>query len=1166
MSGKLLSEVRDILKKVNVSPISIHKSGLGTQCLLAHSVLQKGQNVVIVVPDEHKKEEFQEILHLFAGDQSELPLWKRQWIDFPAFHPKVNSVALWAKRWAALFGLSLGQKPRGVLLTLDNLLPLWPSPEEVEDEFLFITNGEEISPELIAEKATQWGFERVSMVTRLGEIAVRGGILDIFPPGYSFPLRCEFFGDTLESIRQFTPLTQRSRQNLDQIVILPVVSVILDEDKLSKARNLWNHLWKTGSLSKQMISALEQRLDAFDMSLLPGIFYPQSVPLSRWLDKEAIYFLVGADKIRARLEELEGEWEKYLEEEAINDTVLPQNVVMQTVTSARQTWLDKAQILFEELPLGERGPGKTLPEQRYASFHELFWKPEQRTHPWSTLISSLKEWKQVSHQILLSFHNEHSRSRFLRLLQDEDLDLHQEYHSNRHGVFALISHFSAGLELKWNQTFILSENVLQPQKNKTASQLTGKNDFKGLKRLDDIQTGDLLVHRDYGIGRFLELTRLQVDRTGNDYLLLEYAGNDKLYVPVDKLSLVQRYKGPDGAVPSLDKLGSIQWNKTKDRVRKAIETIAYDLVEMYAYRKLAKGYVYSVADELYREFEATFDFNETVDQEQAIQEVLNDMDKPEPMDRLVCGDAGFGKTEVAMRAAFRAVLAGKQVALLCPTTVLAEQHFRNFQRRMADFSVNVAMVSRFVSAAEQKRILQSAERGAIDILIGTHRLLSDDVRLPKLSLFILDEEQRFGVRHKEKLKKMRKNIDVLTLSATPIPRTLQLSLSGLRQLSVIETPPQERKAVETSLIERNPKELREIIEREMIRQGQVFWVFNRVKGITGVKDFVQALVPGARVAIAHGQMAERKLEQTMLQFWHGEIDILICTAIIESGLDFPRANTLVVDQAQMFGLGQLYQLRGRVGRSKEQAYSYFVVPSLDNLSQSAEKRLKTILDMDYLGAGFQVAMEDLRLRGAGNILGEVQSGNMSKVGLDLFLDMLQQEVQKVRGLPLKEETEPELNIAFEANIPGNYIADPQERLSYYKGMSSASSEEQLSGWAEELKDRFGPLPEEVKNLLSVFDFKRQASQLRVEKVDLFSNRVVLVWGDQKPPFEPEQLVRWMEHLFDRVHFTSPSKLELRFSDNGSISKELHGAIQELKHLQQIETPAPVTELKDEEMD
>lgn len=1152
MSVQSLLEVQNILKESKSAPVRVYKSGIGTQCLLAHSIVQRGHSVVLIVSDQHKKDVCFQLLNLLAGNQSELPLWKREWIEFPPFSPKETRIEQWAQRWSNLFALNLGQKPQGILLTLDNLLPLWPSPEEIGDEFLFLGQGEEVGPDFIVEKAVQWGFERVTMVTRLGEIAVRGDILDIFPPSYSHPLRCEFFGDTLESIREFKPLTQRSINSLREVVILPVTSAIVTENLLSRAREVWNYLWKTGSLSKQMISQLEQGLIDSDSSMFPGLIYPNCVPVTEWLPKEPIYCLVEAEKIRSRLEEAEGEWDKFFEQERVkNNLVWPKESIIQTITRARQSWFDKPQILFEELPLGERSQGRFLPEQRFSSFHELFWKPEQRTSPWRSLVSSLREWKQTTSQTILSFHNEHSRSRFLKLLEDEGLGIYQDYQISKQGIFALISQFTEGLELKWNQTLILSEDVLQPQKNKAVSRQIGRDDFKGLKRIDEIQSKDLLVHRDYGIGRFLELTRLHIDKTGNDYLLLEYVGGDKLYVPVDKLNLVQLYKGPDGAHPSLDKLGSSQWNKTKSRVRKAIETIAHDLVEMYAYRKLAKGYDYSVSEELYRDFEATFDFNETEDQEQAIQDVLNDMERPEPMDRLVCGDAGFGKTEVAMRAAFKAVLAGKQVALLCPTTVLAEQHFRNFQKRMNDFSVNISMVSRFVTSSEQKRILSSVEKGEIDILIGTHRLLSEDVHLPRLSLFILDEEQRFGVRHKEKLKQLRKNIDVLTLSATPIPRTLQLSLSGLRQLSVIETPPQERKAVQTSLVEREPEELQGILKKELERHGQVFWVFNRVKGIARVKEFVQALIPEARVAMAHGQMAERKLEEAMLKFWHGEIDILICTAIIESGLDFPRANTLIVDQAQMFGLGQLYQLRGRVGRSKEQAYAYFVVPSLDNLSRNAERRLQTILDMDYLGAGFQVAMEDLRLRGAGNILGEVQSGNMSKVGLDLFLDMLYQEVQKVEGQPIKEETEPELNITFEANIPGSYISDPQERLHYYKGMSSATSEEQLLDWSGELKDRFGPLPEEVKNLLTVFEFKRQASQLRVEKADLFTNRVNLIWGEHKPPFESEDLVNWVDKKADRVNFTPPSKLELRFLDNGSISKALTEVVQELKDLSQI---------------
>ncbi|MFW6143136.1 MAG: DEAD/DEAH box helicase, partial [Desulfovermiculus sp.] len=550
-----------------------------------------------------------------------------------------------------------------------------------------------------------------------------------------------------------------------------------------------------------------------------------------------------------------------------------------------------------------------------------------------------------------------------------------------------------------------------------------------------------------------------------------------------------------------------------------------------------------------------FGFEETPDQEQAIKDVFADMGKDEPMDRLICGDAGFGKTEVALRASFRAVCAGKQVAMLCPTTVLAEQHYQTFKQRMEDFSVRVEMVSRFVPAREQKKILAAAEKGQVDVLIGTHRLLSSDVHIPNLGLFILDEEQRFGVKHKEKLKNIRQTIDVLTLTATPIPRTLQLSLSGIRGLSVIETPPQERKAVQTSLVEREQKMLKAILQRELDRQGQVFWVYNRVQGLPRVKEYVQSLVPEARVAMAHGQMSERNLEETMRAFWHGEIDVLVATAIIESGLDFPRANTLIVDQAQMFGLGQLYQLRGRVGRSREQGYAYFVVPSVQDLPKTSAKRLQTILDMDYHGAGFQVAMEDLRLRGAGNILGEAQSGTMSKVGLDLFLEMLEQEVRRVKGEPLQQETDPELNITFEANIPGTYVSDPQERLQYYRGMSSAQFDDQIDEWVADLQDRFGSVPEPVQNLAAVFKLKRRLSALQVQRADLFANRLVVYWTEDSKPLDPEAFLAWLQSQHNQVKFDPPAKLELRFEGKASISRAIQEAGQMLDELLTVPVPA-----------
>ncbi|MCF8038201.1 MAG: transcription-repair coupling factor [Desulfohalobiaceae bacterium] len=1135
----------EILKKIQTQALDgcyIYKSGPGTQAMLAQTLLRKGENVVVVVPDQNTLEELKHLLDILSASGNEAPFWEQEWVFFPSHPPKQSRPFEWAKRSAALFTLLESRKPTGVVLTLDNLVPYWPPQEVLGREYLLLMKEEEFSPEELLEKAVVWGYERVSMVTRPGELSVRGDIFDIFPPGYDYPLRMEFFGETLENIRQFTTISQRSIGDLAEAILLPVSPTINQSRYVRERKEYWEHLWKIGELDKRTKTVLEHQSDTGELSCWPGLSYRESVPLKRWLPEDAFYLLVNADQIRSGLEECVLAWKDFFAKEKFEDGAdWPEDAIMQSVNGARQTWLGHRQIHFVQMPFGERSKGFSLEEKRLRSFQDLFWKPEQRKRPWRSLVESLREWDRIKKQTVLAFSGERSRDKFFKLMEGEDLKIRTRYNPDQNGIFAVIAPLPFGLDLKWNHTLLLGEGVLQPQQD-TKALRDMKRDFKGLKRLDEIEPDDLLVHRDYGLGRFAGLTRLKLNNVGNDYLELVYAGGDKLYVPVDRLNLVQRYKGGENVSPALDRLGSVRWANTKKRVQKALEAIAHDLVEMYAYRKVAKGYQYDHDNEFLSEFEASFVFEETPDQEQAISEVLEDMDKSEPMDRLVCGDAGFGKTEVAMRAAFKAVASGKQVAMLCPTTVLAEQHYQNFVARMQDFSVNVAMVSRFVPRNKQKQILSAAEKGTADILIGTHRLLSKDVFLPNLGLFILDEEQRFGVRHKESLKKIRKNIDVLTLTATPIPRTLQLSLSGVRQLSVIESPPRERKEVQTSIIDRKPEQLRNILARELNRSGQVFWVHNKVKGLEQVKEFVQDLVPEARVGMAHGQMSEKVLEETMHSFQHQELDVLVTTAIVESGLDFPRANTLIVDQAQMFGLGQLYQLRGRVGRSREQAFAYFVVSNPESLAEPARKRLQTILDLEFQGAGFQVAMEDLRLRGAGNILGEVQSGNINKVGLDLFLEMLEQEVRKVRGQPEPLESDPELNIAFEANIPPDYVPDSKQRLSFYKGLSAAVSHKQIQDWSEELHDRFGPLPEPVRNLLAVFEFKLQAAKLGVQKAELYQDRVVLTWSENgSRPVDPDKFVAWLQDNQKQVTFSPPARLELRFEGKASIAESIEQA-------------------------
>ncbi|WP_415712843.1 transcription-repair coupling factor [Maridesulfovibrio sp.] len=1131
--------------------LRIFKSGHGSQAFTAHNLHSRGESVVLVAPGAREYSELKALLTLFSRNELEnkgkvVPAWERDWVFLPPHLSKNPTASDWAERWAALHALTRGGR-QSVLMTADNLLPKWPSPDVLENNYIVLVKGEEMDPELLMEQAVTWGYTRTKLVSGYGEMSMRGDILDIYAPGYDLPVRLEFFGDILEEIRVFDPASQRSKSDLDEVTLLPVAPAMLTGNHIDDAEKFWSQLKKTGEISSEGYTRLLEKAENADGMIWPGLFYPEAVDLKSFFPQKSVYVLSSASNLRSKLQDQEYGWKSFLQDKsAHNGCKWPIHVICWNEEKARSTWRDERQIVFEDLVIGREKDGIDLSERSISAFTDIFWKPEQIKRPWAALVAALKEWKSERFQTVLSFRSERSRKKFLSLIEPEQLTISTEYSPLNKGIYALVSPLKQGMELEWNHTVILGEDVIQPQ----ASKGTRSRDkaFEGMTSYEDLLLDDLLVHRDYGLSRFGGLHHMNVGDVANDYLLLFFDSEDKLYVPVDRLNLVQKYKGPEGSCPILDKLGGARWAKTREKARKAIEKIAGELVEMYAYRKIAKGYAYGPLDEMYWEFESTFGFEETPDQEKAIQDVFRDMESPEPMDRLVCGDVGFGKTEVALRAAFRAVLDGKQVVLLCPTTVLAEQHYQTFMQRMEGFPVSVGMLSRFVTKSRQKRVLEQLASGELDILIGTHRVLSKDVEAPNLGLLILDEEQRFGVRHKERIKEMRKNIDALTLTATPIPRTLQLSLSGVRSLSTIETPPVDRKPVETALIEREEAVLASIVSRELERGGQIFWVHNRVQGLERVVEFVQKIAPEAKIGMAHGQMTEKNLEETIHKFWHKELDILVATAIIESGLDFPNANTLIVDQAQMFGLGQLYQLRGRVGRSTRQAYAYFVVSSLDSLSEKAKRRMQIILQLDYLGAGFKVAMEDLRLRGAGNILGEVQSGQMAKVGLDLFLEMLDEEVRRIKGDDSRVVSDPEMNFVFKAHLPEEFVPDARERLRYYRALSSADSEAGIEELAAEIKDRFGHFPEEVENFLAVLYLKRTLARLGVVRADLFPTRAILTWKENNNPVDPAKLIAWIGEQGEKAKLKPPAALEVRLDQSLSIAQGLDTVCKKLEPL------------------
>lgn len=1135
-----MNKIENILSSKD-NRIFLHRASNAASAAIAAQALNMGRSVVLVATSKEMLHNLNALTRLFipeasmAGFSIAMPLWERKVISLSG-RDEIKSKNSWEGLISCLYGLSLG-KTFCIVCDIQSLLYKYMPLGYFACHTLEIITQMDLSPELIMEQAIEWGYERTGMVTRPGEISRRGDIFDIFPCGYSRPTRIEFFGDCIEEMRLFDPESQRSITSMETLTILPISPIPFSGRYFDEAGALLKKLKKEKKLNENEAYSLNKALEERKPGILPGLIWNSPTLFEEWLPAETLWIIPGEADSVEELTLTRNNLKKELEDEG-NYLQQPSNVALRKASKPSPWNCFQCIInepLNEALVPGIDAKGENLPEHRISNFEELFPGQEARERPWQIFLTALKKWQYEKKQILLSFSSERGRKKFLKLIEKENIIPFLRYSPEQNGIFALVSPFSKGMDITWNDSIILGEDIIYPRAEKKHVQ--SRKAFKGLDRFDDLKNGDLLVHRDYGIGKFAGLHHLEINNVANDYLLLEYSGKDKLYVPADRIALVQRFKGTEGITPSLDRLGSVAWTQGKEKARKAIEKIAADLVEMYAYRKVTKGFHYDPPGELFREFEATFNYEETPDQDKAIQDVLDDMDKKEPMDRLVCGDVGFGKTEVALRAAFRAASEGRQVVLLCPTTVLAEQHYQTFRSRLAGFPVNVGLLSRFVPKAKQKQVLKECETGQIDILVGTHRLLSNDVKLPNLALLILDEEQRFGVRHKEKLKEIKKNVDVLTLTATPIPRTLQLSMSGIRDLSIIETPPQDRQPVASAVLQRDDDMLRKIIFREIERKGQVFWVYNRIQGLENVYEYVHKLVPDARIGIAHGQMSESELETTMRKFWHGELDILVSTSIVESGLDFPQANTLIVDQAQMFGLGQLYQLRGRVGRSDRQAYAYFLVPDAKKLTDIAEERLRIILEMDFLGAGFQVAMEDLRLRGAGNILGEVQTGHMSRVGMELYLEMLEEAVARLKGQPQNNMVETELTLGIPAHIPDTYIENSQERLRFYKILTSAEDMTAREQTVLSIRDRFGPLPKELQNFVDILNFKQFLSALQAEKADISCSTIKIFWSKGQSSVNPQKLLSLAE-TNSSITLLPPNGIQFDFNDTMSFAENV----------------------------
>ncbi len=928
-----------------------------------------------------------------------------------------------------------------VITTMDAFLDGLAAPEEIAGQKITLAGGDVVDLPELEIRLAEMRYERVVQIEGPGQFAVRGGIIDVFPLTGDLPVRIELWGDEIDSIRSFDVESQRSVENLEDVTIYPA-----------------SENWKEGL---RTVSFLE--------------YFPR---------EQTGLFLDEPQRLQEMSEETEQEYFRSREnrgQESEGKTGVSEQVRL--IVYQTKDMIGKMNTY--------RGIAATTLESRCGLFkiRKTYSIQAKGVNPYNSsfelLTRDLKQLKRSGYRVILL---SGSRTRAKRLAEDlRDYDLSSFYSDDMERtvkpgeIMVSCGYAAEGYEYPMLKFMVISETDIFGRRKKKKR----RRRYEGQKIRDfaELKPGDYVVHENHGIGIYQGIEKIEVDKTTRDYMKISYADNGVLYIPVAQMDLIQKYAGADARKPKLNKLGTVQWGRTKSQVKKAVREVAEDLVKLYAARQHADGFVYGPDTVWQKEFEEMFPFEETEDQIQAIEDTKHDMESTKIMDRLICGDVGYGKTEIAIRAAFKAVQEGKQVVYLVPTTILAQQHYNTFVQRLKDFPVRIDLLCRFRSSYQQKKTVEDLKKGLVDIVIGTHRVLSADVGFKDLGLLIIDEEQRFGVTHKEKIKKLRENVDVLTLTATPIPRTLHMSLIGIRDMSVLEEAPQDRMPIQTYVIEYNDEVVREAIERELARGGQVYYVYNRVSDIADVAGRISRLLPEANVSYAHGQMRERQLEDIMYDFINGDIDVLVSTTIIETGLDIPKANTMIMQDADRFGLSQLYQLRGRVGRSNRMAYAFLLYRRDKLLKEVAEKRLSAIREFTDLGSGIKIAMRDLEIRGAGNLLGEAQSGHMEAVGYDLYCKMLNEAVLKLKGGEEAEIFQTTIDINTDAYIPDAYIRNENQKLDIYKRIAAIENEEDMDDMTEELIDRFGDIPKNVQQLLHIAALKNLAHAAYVTSVE-----------------------------------------------------------------------------------
>ncbi|GEN44737.1 transcription-repair coupling factor [Alkalibacillus haloalkaliphilus] len=1135
-------------------------SGLtnSTRAVLASLIHESAKQPILYVTHQLSQAQkvYEELLSI-TEDESKIHLYPAN--ELLAAEIVSSSPELKAQRLEALKNWQKHEK--GIMVVPVSALKRLLPPKELVEQFqVYFKVGEEKPLEEAIKDVQRLGYKMVDLVNAPGEMSRRGGIVDVYPLTEAYPVRIEWFDDEVESIRYFDAETQRSQGEMDHFDISPAEEFVLTHEQMEQAAEKLKSLLKSSVeqlKSDQQKERLYEKVN-YDIERLEqgeiftGIYqyltllYEDTSSLLDYLPKNSVVLLDEMSRISETAEQLDRE-----EANWYTEMLEQQDIVngLQLSFDWYQVW-DKMKFSKIYMSLFLRHIPNTKPE----NIINISSRQMQQFHGQMNLLKNeMDRWMQAEYSVVIIAADDERAKRVERVLEDYDMVSHRPNQLTELPVqepIIIQGSISEGFEMPSYKLAVLTEEELFRKKMPKKRKKQKISNAERIKSYQELETGDYVVHTNHGIGKYLGIETMQVNNVHKDYMVLRYSGNDKLFVPVEQIDQVQKYVGSEGKEPKLYRLGGTEWKKVKSRVQSSVEDIADDLIQLYAEREASKGYAFSKDSEMQKDFEAAFPYEETEDQLRCIEEVKDDMERERPMDRLLCGDVGYGKTEVAIRAAFKAVIDNKQVALLVPTTILAQQHFETFLERFQDFGLNVGILSRFQTAKQQKETLDQLEKGLVDVVIGTHRLLSKDIKFKDLGLLIIDEEQRFGVKHKEKIKQLRSNVDVLTLTATPIPRTLHMSMVGVRDLSVIETPPENRFPIQTYVVEYNPPFIKEAIEREMSRDGQVFFLYNRVDMIDRVAAEIDELVEDARVAHAHGQMNERQLENIILDFLEGNYDVLVSTTIIETGVDIPNVNTLIVNDADKMGLSQLYQLRGRVGRSNRLAYAYFTHQKDKVLSEVAEKRLEAIKEFTELGSGFKIAMRDLSIRGAGNLLGTEQHGFIDSVGFDLYSQMLNEAIQAKQEGKTYEETKPfevEMTLSLDAYIPSEYIEDETQKIHMYKRIHAVKEVSEIFEIKDELIDRFGPYPQEVEELMQVARIRLLAQKEKVETVHEKNNKIeMLMQEEESLKIDGSELFMLANEYGRMVQLgTEGQKLKIKIQYNHKNKQERYDVLEDL---------------------